>query len=161
MASTDTGRTFIFQSPTMDIDEYRALAKEAARYKPYGRVLMLVGCLADKWWQGVPEGGSPWHEYASYNPTLSNLFPHPLLQPHVDMEGVKRNQEFLKAQREVVTSLGLEAWSTSSSRRTCRSRFSRQIRTCAGRASTIRGARRKRHSRCASIFPRRRRCSRG
>ena len=110
MASDDSRKTFLFQSPTTNIDEYRALAKEAARYKPYGRVLMLVGCLADKWWQGVPEGGSPWHEYASYNPTLSNLFPHPLLQPHVDVEGVKRNQEFLKAQREVVKSLGLEAW---------------------------------------------------
>ncbi len=107
---TEPAKTFLFHSPTRSLDEYRALAKEAARYKPYGRVLMLVGCLADKWWQGVPRGGSAWHEYASYNPTLANLFPHPKLAPHVDAEGVKKNQAFIRAQHDVVKSLGLEAW---------------------------------------------------
>ena len=110
MVSGASDRTFLFHSPTTDLGEYKKLAEQAARYKPYGRVLMLVGCLADKWWQGVPEGGSPWHEYASYNPTLGNLFPHPLLAPHVDADGVKRNQAFLRAQREVVKSLGIGAW---------------------------------------------------
>ena len=110
MSETSSQKIIMVHAPTTDISEYAQIADEAVRLKPYGRVLMLAGCLADKWFDCLPEGGSPWHEYASYNPTLFNFFPHPDVAPHVDADLVKRNQAFLQEQRKVLNARGLEAW---------------------------------------------------
>ncbi len=62
---------------------FRANAELAARLKPYGRVQINVSTLPDKCWYTVPEGGSSWHEYASYNPTFFKFFPHPKVAPFI------------------------------------------------------------------------------
>ena len=55
LASAQTGpRVFLFSNASRDLSEFRAFAKVAARLKPYGRVQINIGVLADKSWHEVP-----------------------------------------------------------------------------------------------------------
>ena len=84
-------------------------ARIASRLKPYGRVQVNIGVLADKSWHEVPEGGSPWHEYASCVSTPAKFFPHPKIAPHMPAGWVARNRELLLSKAAVLRELGLEA----------------------------------------------------
>ena len=134
MSRTSQQKTIIVHAMSRDIDTYRLMADEAVRLKPYGRVLLLVGNLADKWWDAVPPGGSPWHEYASYNPTFFNVFPHPMIAPHLDMAWVKRNQDYLTRQLEVVREreLGAYFFSVRTACGPSQARYARGIRDVRG-----------------------------
>jgi hypothetical protein len=103
------GKRFLFYAPTRSLEDFKALAKEAAKLKRYGRVLMNVSAMADKPFHEIPEGGSGWHEYAVCIPALHRVFPHPKIAPHVPADFVKRNQEFLTLRVAVLRELGLEA----------------------------------------------------
>ena len=69
------GKVFIINAPINNLDEFRKLAKQATRLKPYGRVQLNISTLADKAFHEIPEKGSPWHEYASNNPSPFKFFP--------------------------------------------------------------------------------------
>ena len=102
-------RTFILHGPLRDLTQYRAFAELAARLQCYGRVLVNVAAVSDKAWFELPEGGSPWHEYAAYNPVLFKFFPHPKIAPHLPGEWVARNRELLLGKAAILRELGLAA----------------------------------------------------
>ena len=101
---------FLLHNPTRDLDRFQAFAAEAAKLKPFGRVLLHVGELSEKARHEIPEGGSAWHEYAVANPALHKVFPHPKIAPFVPADWVKANRELLLAKSSAARKLGLGAW---------------------------------------------------
>jgi len=104
-----TDRTFILHGPLRDLNAYRAFAGLACRLQPHGRVLVNIAAVSDKAWYEVPEGGSPWHEYAAYNPAVFKFFPHPKIAPHLPTDWVAQNRALLLAKVAMLRELGLEA----------------------------------------------------
>lgn len=106
-------KVFVIHAPIRDLDDYRKLAKQAARLKPFGRVEMNISTLADKGFHDVPEGSNFWHEYTSYNPTPYKFFPDPKIAPFIPEEFVRKNRELLLAKAEILREFGLDAafWS--------------------------------------------------
>jgi hypothetical protein len=102
-------RAFIINAPIKNLDEFRKLAKQALRLKPYGRVQINISSLADKSFHEIPEKGSPWHEYASNNPSPFKFFPDPKLAPFIPAEFVKKNRQLLLDKARILHELGLEA----------------------------------------------------
>ncbi len=102
-------KLFIFHSPMTQVSEFKQLAASAAKLRKHGRVLVNISELADKSWFEIPEGGSPWHEYACYNPTPFKFFPHEKIAPHLPADWVERNRELLLAKTEVLQKLDIEA----------------------------------------------------
>jgi len=104
-------RVFVIHAPIRDLDDYRKLAEQAARLKPFGRV--EISSLAGKGFHDVPEGRNFWYEYTSYNPTPYKFFPDPRIAPFIPEEFVRRNRELLLAKAEILREYGLGAafWS--------------------------------------------------
>jgi hypothetical protein len=103
------GRTFLLHGGLTSLDEYRRFAQLACRLKPRGRVQVNISGIAEKACYEIPEGGSPWHEYASYNPALCKFFPHPAIAPHLPAPAVAANRALLLAKATLLRELGLEA----------------------------------------------------
>ena len=104
----ETGRVFIINSPVRNLDEFRLLVKQALLLKPYGKVKVNIGALTDKSFHEIPGQGSPWHEYASSNPTPFKFFPHPKLAAFIPAEFVNKNRQFLLAKANILRENGLE-----------------------------------------------------
>jgi len=106
-------RVFVIHAPIRDLVEFRQLARQATRLKPFGRVEINVSTLADKGFHDVPEGRNFWYEYTSYNPTPYKFFPDPKIAPFIPEEFVKKNRELLLAKAEILREYGLGAafWS--------------------------------------------------
>lgn len=106
-------RRFVVHSPIRRIDEFRRLAEEAARLRSWGEVVVNISTLSEKNRYEIPIGGSPWHEYASLNPTLFKFFPHPMLAPYIPADFVARNRALLLEKAAILRELGLKAgfWS--------------------------------------------------
>lgn len=102
-------RVFVIHAPIRDLDEFRILAKQATRLKPYGKVEINISTLAEKGFHDIPEGGSPWHEYASNNPTPYKFFPDPRIAPFIPAEFVKKNRQLLLDKAEILREYGLGA----------------------------------------------------
>jgi hypothetical protein len=106
---TEEGKVFIINAPINNLGEFRKLAKYATRLKPYGRVQINISTLADKAFHEIPEKGSPWHEYASNNPSPFKFFPDPRLAPFIPVEFVRKNRQLLLDKAKILRDLGLEA----------------------------------------------------
>ncbi len=106
-------RTIVVNTPIRDLSVYRALATMVARLKKHGRVEMNISALAEKSRHEMPEGGSPWHEYASLNPTPAKFFPDAMLAPFLPESFVARNRKLLLDKAEILREMGLGAafWS--------------------------------------------------
>lgn len=106
-------RVFVIHAPIRNLDDYRKLAEQAVRLKPFGRVEMNISSLAEKGFHDVPEGRNFWYEYTSYNPTPYKFFPDPKIAPYIPEEFVRKNRELLLAKREILRENGLGAafWS--------------------------------------------------
>jgi len=103
-------KVFMFGSRgSKNLEEFRAYAELAARMKTYGRVQIQISAQADKSWYEIPEGGSPWHEYACSIPAPWKFYPHPKIAPHIPAEHVEKNRRLLLAKAAIVRELGLEA----------------------------------------------------
>ncbi len=103
-------KTFMFNiRAARDIDTFRIYAKLATRMKKYGDVQIAISGLSDKNWFQIPEGGSPWHEYACYMSAPWMYYPHPEIAPHIPAEWVAANQKLLQAKRGIINELGLDA----------------------------------------------------
>jgi len=105
----DDKKVFVISAPIRDLGEFRELARQAARLKPYGRVEVNISNLADKGFYEIPSGNNFWYEYASYNPTPYKFFPDPKIAPFIPAEFVKRNRESLLAKAKILREFGLEA----------------------------------------------------
>ncbi|MBL7698512.1 MAG: hypothetical protein JNK79_10145 [Chitinophagaceae bacterium] len=108
-ASYRGDRVFIINAPIKDAGDFRALAKQAVRLKKYGRVQLNVSTLADKSFHEIPKQGSPWHEYASNNPSPFKFFPDPKLAPFIPTDFVKKNRQMLLEKTKILREAGLEA----------------------------------------------------
>ena len=106
-------KVFVIHAPIKDLDEFRALAKQASRLKPFGRVEINISTLAEKGFYEIPEGRNSWYEYASYNPTPYKFFPDPKIAPFIPADFVKKNRELLLAKAKILREYGLDAafWS--------------------------------------------------
>ncbi len=102
-------RVFIINAPIKNADDFRKLAKQATRLKTYGRVQLNISTLADKSFHEIPQQGSPWHEYASNNPSPFKFFPDSKLAPFLPAEFVKKNRQMLLEKAKILRELGLEA----------------------------------------------------
>lgn len=102
------GKIFILTNASRDLGEFRAFARIASRLKPYGRVQVNIGVLADKSWHELPRGGSSWHEYASFTSTPAKFFPHPRIARFYPADWVAKNRALLLAKATVLRELGLE-----------------------------------------------------
>ncbi len=108
--SLAAGKTFMFNvRACRDIETFRTYAGLAARMKKYGTVQIAISGLADKAWFQIPEGGSPWHEYACYMSAPWMFYPPPQIAPHVPADWVAANRKLLQAKRKAINELGLEA----------------------------------------------------
>ena len=103
------GKIFIFRNAIRDLEEFRGYARIAARLKPYGEVQIDVGVLADKSWYDVPPGGSPWHEFGTYNASTAKFFPHPKIAPHIPGAWVAENRKLLLGKAAILREQRLEA----------------------------------------------------
>ena len=83
-------KVILVRNQSHTLEEFRTYAELAARFKPYGQVQMEISALADKSWYEIPEGGSPWHEYACYISAPWKFFPHPDIAPHLPADWVPR-----------------------------------------------------------------------
>lgn len=106
-------RVYVIQAPVTDLNEFREIAKQAARLKPFGKVEVNISELADKGFHEIPEGRNFWYEYASYNPTPYKFFPDPKIAPFIPADFVKKNRELLLAKAKILREYGLGAafWS--------------------------------------------------
>ncbi len=106
-------RVFVIHAPIRNLVEFRELAKQAARLKPYGRVEVNVSTLADKGFHEIPAGRNFWYEYASYNPTPFKFFPDKKIAPFIPAAFVKKNREMILAKAKILREYGLGAafWS--------------------------------------------------
>ncbi len=100
---------FVVHSPIRDIEKFRAFAEQIARLKPFGRIDMNINFTAEKAGFEMPEGGSPWHEYAAYDRSLSKFFPDEKIAPFIPEELVRKNRQLLLSKVKVIRDLGLEA----------------------------------------------------
>ena len=112
-ALSRTDRVFVVHAPIRDLGEFRTFAEQAARLKPFGKVEINISTLAQKGFHDVPEGGSPWHEYASNNPAPCKFYPHEKIAPFLPTDFVAKNRKLLEAKVKVLHELGLAAafWS--------------------------------------------------
>jgi len=108
-AAAAPGRTFIFHNAIRNVDEFRAYARQAARLKPYGRVLVDIGVLAEKSPFHVSAVRSPWHDYGAYMATPWAFVPPPKMAPHVPPQWVAKNRALLVAKAAVLREYGLQA----------------------------------------------------
>ncbi|HEX5023835.1 MAG TPA: hypothetical protein VFV68_01125 [Agriterribacter sp.] len=102
-------RVFIINAPIKNLDEFRNLVKQSLILKPFGKVKINISTLADKGFYEIPKKGSPWHEYASANPTPYKFFPDPKIAPFIPSDFVKKNRELLLAKAKILREYGLEA----------------------------------------------------
>ncbi|MEA2063582.1 MAG: hypothetical protein U9P14_07800 [Gemmatimonadota bacterium] len=108
--AAETERIFMFSDRGgRDLKEFRAYAELAARMKAYGRVQVQVSALADKSWYEIPDGGSPWHDYACLIPAPWKFYPHPKVAPHIPANWVEQNRKLMLAKTAILRNLGLEA----------------------------------------------------
>ena len=100
-------KVILVRNQSRTLEEFRTYVKLAARFKPYGQVQMEISALADKSWYEIPEGGSPWHEYACYISTPWKFFPHPDIAPHLPAVWVEANRRLLLGKAKIVRDYGL------------------------------------------------------
>lgn len=109
----DKEKVFVIQTAIRDLDEFRMLAKQATKLKPFGRVEINISTLAEKSFHEIPEGRNFWYEYASNNPTPYKFFPDPKIAPFLPEEFVRKNRELILAKAKILKEYGLGAafWS--------------------------------------------------
>ena len=106
-------KVFVIHAAIRDLGEFRKLAEQAARLKPFGRVEINISTLAEKGFHDIPEGRNSWYEYTSNNPTPYKFFPDPKIAPFIPAAFVRKNRELLLAKAKILREYGLEAafWS--------------------------------------------------
>lgn len=105
--------TIVINTPVRDLGVYRQLASMVRQLKRHGPVEVNISGLAEKSSHEIPPGGSPWHEYAAFNPTPAKFFPDPMVAPFIPESFVIRNRQLLLEKARILTEMGLGAafWS--------------------------------------------------
>ena len=101
--------TIHYMEAAVNQEEFKAFARQMARLKPYGRVDVSINNLAQKADFIIPEGGSPWHEYASCNGCVHAFFPDIKLAPYLPSDFVNKNRKLLLAKSSLIRESGMGA----------------------------------------------------
>lgn len=102
-------RTFIINACVRNMSDFGKLVEAAGKIKPFGRVQINISSLADKDLGSLPKENSPWHEYASYNPTPFKFFPDARIVPYIDAEFVRENRQLLLQKAAMLRRNGMDA----------------------------------------------------
>jgi hypothetical protein len=89
-------RTFSLYSVLASAADFETLATQALPLKQHGNVEITIATQAERTLADIPKGGSPWHDYTSYLPTLHKFFPAKAIAPFLDGGHVERNRALLK-----------------------------------------------------------------
>jgi hypothetical protein len=100
---------FVVHSSFRDIEIFTDFPEQIARLKPFGRIDMNINLTAEKAEFEMPEGGSPWHEYAAYDRSISKFFPDEKIAPFIPEELVTKNRQLLLSKVKIIRDLGLYA----------------------------------------------------
>ena len=100
---------FVVHSSFHDIETFTDFSEQIARLKPFGRIDMNINSTAEKADFEMPEGGSPWHEYAAYDRSLSKFFPDEKMAPFIPESLVVKNRQLLLGKVKTIRDLGLSA----------------------------------------------------
>ena len=65
--------TFVVMSATRNVADFEALAAQAAKLLPRGRVEIGINSVAERTLSDVPPGGSSWHDYTTTLPSLADI----------------------------------------------------------------------------------------
>jgi hypothetical protein len=102
-------RVFIVYSSAEGRNEFREYALQMARLKPFGRVDVCINSPAEKSSFEIPAGSCDWHEYASYDRSVSAFFPDKKLMPFYPENFISGNRQMLLYRAGVLKELGLHA----------------------------------------------------
>ena len=100
---------FVVHSSYRDIESFRDFSRQIARLKPFGRIDLNINSTAEKADFEMPEGGSPWHEYAANDRSLMKFFPDEKIAPFIPEELVVKNRQLLFSKVKIIRDLGLSA----------------------------------------------------
>lgn len=106
-AAQQAEKIIMVRNQSRNPESFRVFAELASRLKPYGQVQIEISALAEKSWYEIPEGGSPWHEYACYVSTPWKFFPHPHIAKHLPMDWVRANRDLMMEKAEIAREFGL------------------------------------------------------
>lgn len=106
---TGSDNIFVVYFPATNKNEFKAIAEQAARLKPFGRVDVDISNAAEKAFFELPEEGGNWHDYASYNRSVAVFFPDEKIAPFIPEAFVKNNRKLLEGKLEIIRNLGLSA----------------------------------------------------
>ena len=102
-------KVFTVSAKVDNAKDFETFAAMAAQLKKHGRVEMGLSSVSGKAWYDIPKGGSPWHEYTSYQSTLLKFFPHPKIAPFLDATHIRRNRQLLRSCARVLRKYRLDA----------------------------------------------------
>ncbi len=100
---------FVVHSSYHDIETFGDFSEQIARLKSFGRIDMNINTTVEKADFEMPEGGSPWHEYAAYDRSLSKFFPDEKMAPFIPEGLVTKNRQLLLNKVKIIRDLGLDA----------------------------------------------------
>jgi len=110
VSSQENGKAiFVVHSSFRDIEMFTDFSRQIARLKPFGRIDMNINSTAEKADFEMPEGGSPWHEYAANDRSLMKFFPDEKIAPFIPEELVVKNRQLLLSKVKIIRDLGLSA----------------------------------------------------
>ncbi len=98
---------FVVHSSYHDVKSFKDFSVQIARLKPFGRIDMNINSTTEKADFEMPEGGSPWHEYAAYDRSLMKFFPDERIAPFIPEELVVKNRQLLLNKVKIIRDLGL------------------------------------------------------
>jgi len=102
-------KVFTVSAKVDSAKDCETFASMAAQLKKHGRVEVGISSVSGKAWYDIPKGGSPWHEYTSYQSTLLKFFPHPKIAPFLDAKCVRSNRQLLRSCVRVLRKHRLDA----------------------------------------------------
>lgn len=100
---------FVVHSSYHDVETFSDFSGQIARLKPFGRIDMNINSTAEKAGFEMPDGGSPWHEYAAHDRSLMKFFPDEKIAPFIPEELVVKNRQLLLSKVKIIQDLGLSA----------------------------------------------------
>ncbi|PCJ52582.1 MAG: hypothetical protein COA79_23545 [Planctomycetota bacterium] len=110
MTKNELPKTIEISIPSRNKEHFLELAKLASKLKKYGNVSLNVADLAEMSSYEMPEGGSGWHEYTSYKPSVFHFFPDETIARHLPKEHVKKNKELILEKSKILKEHDLSAY---------------------------------------------------
>lgn len=106
----DLPKTIEISLPSRSKEHFLELAKLASRLKKFGQVSLNVADLAEKSAYEMPQGGSGWHEYTAYKPSVFHFFPDKRIAKHIPESHVSKNLALILEKSKILKKYELGAY---------------------------------------------------